>query len=65
MATSARTVCSSMCSGSTLGTKVVCQGATGRIADVGAAAVGDARAILGFALLASATVGDVVPVALK
>lgn len=49
----------------TLGSKVVCQGTTGKIADVGAAAVGDARAIVGTALLASSTVNDLVPVALK
>jgi hypothetical protein len=49
----------------TLGTKVVCQGTTGKIADIGAAAVGDARALIGTAHGASAVVNDLVPVALK
>ncbi len=49
----------------TLGTKVVCQGTTGRIADVGAAAAADARTIVGVALQASAVAGDLVPVLIK
>ncbi len=49
----------------TLGTKVVCQGTTGKIADIGAAAVGDARALVGTAHGASAVVNDLVPVAIK
>ncbi len=49
----------------TLGTKVVCQGTTGRIADVGAAANTDARTIVGIALGASAVAGDLVPVLVK
>lgn len=49
----------------TLGTRVVCQGSTGRIADIGAAAVGDARSIVGQAHGASAVAGDLVPVLMK
>lgn len=49
----------------TLGTKVTCQGTTGRIKDIGAAANTDARQILGIALGASSTAGDLVPVLIK
>ncbi len=49
----------------TLGTKVTCQGTTGRIKDIGAAANTDARQIIGIALGASSTAGDLVPVLIK
>lgn len=49
----------------TFGTKVACHGTTGRIKDVGAAAVGDARQIVGTALASSSTPGDLVPVLIK